>query len=331
MDDRLTHRRVSSSSRTPRQGEAEDRPRPRVRLDPDPAAVGLDDGARDREADPIPCALVVMKGWKSWSATSGLMPWPVSLTQTSTMSSAAGRGADDQLAARRVLHRLDGVADQVQRHLLDLHLVGQHQVDAAGRSRSAARTPRSLAPTMARAPASSSSLGRLSMRRSASPLETKSRSRRMIWPARRAWSRGLARSCPRAARSSSRLALQQHAGSPSCSWRSPVSGWLSSCARAEAISPSAVRRETWTSSPCTSCSRRSVGLALGEVADEAGEVAPLAGAHLAHGQLHREGRAVLALAHHHPADADDPPLAGRQVARRDSRRGRRGRGRASAC
>src|SRR5215207_10175582 len=34
-----------------------------------------------------------------------------------------------------------------------------------------------------------------------------------------------------------------------------ASGWLSSCARAEAISPIALRRETWTSSDCSSCNR----------------------------------------------------------------------------
>ena len=55
-------------------------------------------------------------------------------------------------------------------------------------------------------------------------------------------------------------------------------------------------------------------LPLGQVADEAGEEAPVAGAHLADRQLHREGRAVLALADDHAADADDAPLAGAQIA-----------------
>ena len=44
-----------------------------------------------------------------------------------------------------------------------------------------------------------------------------------------------------------------------------------------------------------------------------------AGAHLADRQLHREGRAVLALADDDAADADDAPLAGREVAGRGSR------------
>ena len=42
-------------------------------------------------------------------------------------------------------------------------------------------------------------------------------------------------------------------------------------------------------------------------------VAPMA-PHLADGQLHWKGRAVLALADDEPADADDPPLAGAKIA-----------------
>jgi hypothetical protein len=55
-------------------------------------------------------------------------------------------------------------------------------------------------------------------------------------------------------------------------------------------------------------------LALGEVADEAREIALAAGAHLAHRQLHGKGGAVLTLADDHTSDADDPPLAGIEVA-----------------
>ena len=51
-------------------------------------------------------------------------------------------------------------------------------------------------------------------------------------------------------------------------------------------------------------------LPLGQVADEAGEEAPVARAHLADRKLHRKGRAVLALADDDAADADDAPLAG---------------------
>ena len=56
-------------------------------------------------------------------------------------------------------------------------------------------------------------------------------------------------------------------------------------------------------------------LMLGQIADKAGEVGRAAGLHFADRKMHRESRAVLALAGHDPADADDMPLAGGSVAR----------------
>ena len=56
-------------------------------------------------------------------------------------------------------------------------------------------------------------------------------------------------------------------------------------------------------------------LPLGQIADEAGEEAagrPTASRRL---RAHREGRAVLALAGDHAADADDALLAGGEIAR----------------
>jgi hypothetical protein len=54
-------------------------------------------------------------------------------------------------------------------------------------------------------------------------------------------------------------------------------------------------------------------LALGQVANEAGEDAALADARFADRKLHREGAAVAAQAGDDPPDADDPPLSGRAV------------------
>ena len=55
-------------------------------------------------------------------------------------------------------------------------------------------------------------------------------------------------------------------------------------------------------------------LALGQVADEAGKEAAVAGPHLADLELHGKGRAVLALAGDDAVDADDALLSGREVA-----------------
>ena len=55
------------------------------------------------------------------------------------------------------------------------------------------------------------------------------------------------------------------------------------------------------------------GLEVGDVAGDAGEHAPVAQVQLADGEVHGEGRAVLAQADHLAADADDLLLAGRPV------------------
>ncbi len=54
-------------------------------------------------------------------------------------------------------------------------------------------------------------------------------------------------------------------------------------------------------------------LALGDVADDAGENPPLTQPDLAHREIHWEGAAVLATADDLAADADDLPLAGPEV------------------
>ena len=55
-------------------------------------------------------------------------------------------------------------------------------------------------------------------------------------------------------------------------------------------------------------------LPFGQVADEAGEVAALAGPHLGDFELHGEGRAILALSGDDAVDADDALLAGGEIA-----------------
>src|SRR6478736_4264947 len=55
-------------------------------------------------------------------------------------------------------------------------------------------------------------------------------------------------------------------------------------------------------------------LTFGQIADEAGEKTPVTGFHFAYGELHRKGRAVLALADHDPANTDDTSLACRSIA-----------------
>ena len=92
------------------------------------------------------------------------------------------------------------------------------------------------------------------------------------------------------------------------------SGWLSSCASVEAISPSAVRRDMCISSACISCRRAWVSWRSVRSRTKPVKKRWSPRSHLADRELHREGRAVLALAHDDAADADDPPLAGAAIA-----------------
>ena len=152
-------------------GETEDGAAAGIGLGPDLAAMRLDDARRSTGRRPCPAGLVVTNGWNSCVGDlSAQCPGPVSATLTSTMSSSARGGrAPAARAARQLLHRLDGVAHEIEQHLLDLDLVDQDRVDVGGRSGTRIFTPCSLAPTSASALASSTSLLRFS---------TASRSRR---------------------------------------------------------------------------------------------------------------------------------------------------------
>ena len=171
--------------------------------------------------------------------------------------------------------------------------------------------PRSLTPTSASALASSTSLVMLSTCRSLSPRDTKSRSRRMIWPARSAWSAALSSASRIMPDVSSALAFEQPARALQIvgdrrqrlvEFMRQRRGHLAHRGQPRDMDQFGLQL----------LQARLGLLALGQVADEAGEKALLAGSHLADRQLHRKGRAVLALADHDAADADDAPLAGAQ-------------------
>ena len=79
---------------------------------------------------PIPWRFVVTNGWKSCAVISGEIPAPVSETLISTMLSGTRRGRDDKFALVRVFHGFNGVAHQIEQDLLNLHLVGKHEIGA---------------------------------------------------------------------------------------------------------------------------------------------------------------------------------------------------------
>src|SRR5262249_27862367 len=111
------------------QCKAKDRPALRVRLDRDLAAMRLDDGARDRQPDPHSLRLAgdeglkQLRGYFRRNAGAGIRH------AHRDHAAGTGRRRDGELAAIRILHRLDGIAHEIEHDLLDLHLVGEHQVE----------------------------------------------------------------------------------------------------------------------------------------------------------------------------------------------------------
>ena len=104
-------------------------PRPRRRLDADASSVLLHDRVGDGEPKPVPLptSFVVKNGSKIFCCTSPGTPGPSSLISRTT-ASALGlvpRAHDERAAAVRREHRLLGIDDEVEQHLLHLVRIGE--------------------------------------------------------------------------------------------------------------------------------------------------------------------------------------------------------------
>ena len=86
---------------------------------------------------PLPTSLVVKNGSKIFGCTSSGTPGPSSLTsRTTAFALEVVPGAEDQRAAAvRADHRLLGVDDQVEQHLLHLVRIGEDLRQARRRAR----------------------------------------------------------------------------------------------------------------------------------------------------------------------------------------------------
>src|SRR5437763_7101670 len=116
--------------RYPWHREAKHRATPLVRLHGDLAAVVFDDRARDRQADSHPVALGRHERMKELRRNlrrdAGAAVGDTDFQQLAVMRAAC----DQHFAAFRLLHGLDGIANQVQQDLLYLHLVDQNKIMA---------------------------------------------------------------------------------------------------------------------------------------------------------------------------------------------------------
>src|SRR6266516_4465268 len=175
--------------------EVENRTSLRVGLQPDLPAVRLDDRPRDRKADAHSLAL----GGDEWleqlrrDFLGNSRPGVGNADRDHVVIGRAG--GNDQLAAMRCLHGVDRIAYQVDQDLLHLHPVGEHQARPRVEPKC---DPHSLllgADERQRARLLDE-FGDAFYPPLSFPRETKSRSRRMIWPARSACSAALS-SAPR--------------------------------------------------------------------------------------------------------------------------------------
>src|SRR5215467_12703659 len=109
-------------------GEPKDRPTGGIGLHRDLSAVGLDNGAADRQADTHAVALVGDKGLEELRHQFLRDPGPGVGNADGDHVVVAGGGGNDELASLRRLHGLDGISEQVQQNLLNLHLVDKDEI-----------------------------------------------------------------------------------------------------------------------------------------------------------------------------------------------------------
>src|SRR5499427_486012 len=101
-----------------------------IGLHRDLSAVGLDNGAADRQADTHAVALVGDKGLEELRHQFLRDPGPGVGNADGDHVVVAGGGGNDELASLRRLHGLDGIAQQVQQNLLNLHLVDKDEINS---------------------------------------------------------------------------------------------------------------------------------------------------------------------------------------------------------
>src|SRR6516165_10620893 len=109
--------------------EAKNRSTRGIGLHRDPSAVGLDNGAADRQADTHAVALIGDKGLEELRHQFRRDPGPGVGHADCDHFVVADCGGNDELASLRHLHGFDGIAQQVQQNLLDLHLVDENEID----------------------------------------------------------------------------------------------------------------------------------------------------------------------------------------------------------
>src|SRR5215471_15971999 len=110
-------------------GEAKNRSTAGIGLHRDLSTVGLDNGAADRQADTHAVTFVGDKGLEELRHQLRRDPGPRVGNADGDHVVVAGGGGNNKLASLRGLHGLDGISEQVQQNLLNLHLVDKDEID----------------------------------------------------------------------------------------------------------------------------------------------------------------------------------------------------------
>ncbi len=111
------------------QREAKDRSPHGIGLHHDLAAVGFDNGAADRQTDTHAVALVGDKGLEQLRHQLRRDSGPGIGHADEDHIVVAGCRGNNELASLRRLHGLDSISQQIQQHLLNLHLVDKDEID----------------------------------------------------------------------------------------------------------------------------------------------------------------------------------------------------------
>src|ERR1700730_5574881 len=293
------------------QREAKDGPAGRIALRTDLSAVGLYNGAGDRQAHAHAVALGGDEGLKQLRRHFRCYPAAgVRHADGDHVVVSLGRKYDE-LSFFRVLHCLDGIAQQIEQDLLDLHLIGQHKIDCRVELKSHADALILGAYERERArlldellDAFDPTLALAARHEIAQAADDLSGAQRLI----SGLVHGIAEQCGLiigAIREQSSRALHVVRNRRQ---------WLVELMRQRRRHLAHGRQSGDVDKLGLQLLQPRFGLLpLGQVADEAGEEALIARPHLSDGKLHRKSRAVPALADDQSADSDDSPFSGAQI------------------
>src|SRR5450830_580174 len=112
-----------------RKCEKENCPAGGIGLDPDPSAMRLYDGARNRQADAHSLTFSGDERLEKLLGNLGRDPRTAGGHADPDMTVAGRNDRDDEIARLRRFHGIHRIADQIEQDLLDLYAVGEHQID----------------------------------------------------------------------------------------------------------------------------------------------------------------------------------------------------------